>query len=173
MGVAYASLPGPVGWITVFVEDSAVVALEWGRTEAEVPGAGLDAAVAELRRYLDGEPMAFGVPVRADGGSFFQRVWRRLAAIPWGGTASYGALAAELDTSPRAIARACASNPIPIIIPCHRVVAASGGLGGYSGGDGIDTKAALLALEGVALPLSRMEKKSNGRTLHGHGHPLP
>ncbi|HRK96528.1 MAG TPA: MGMT family protein, partial [Rhodospirillales bacterium] len=100
-------------------------------------------------------------------------VWRRLVAIPWGQTVSYGALAAELASSPRAIARACAANPIPIIIPCHRVVAASGGLGGYSGGDGIDTKAALLALEGVGLPLQRTQKKSKGRTLHGHGHPLP
>ncbi|MGZ9035152.1 MAG: methylated-DNA--[protein]-cysteine S-methyltransferase, partial [Rhodospirillales bacterium] len=69
-------------------------------------------------------------------------------------TATYGALAAELGTSPRAVARACAANPIPIIIPCHRVVAATGGLGGYSGGDGIATKQALLALEGVQLPLA-------------------
>lgn len=108
--------------------------------------------MAELQRYFDGERAGFTVPVRPAGGAFRQRVWRRLAAVPWGVTVSYGALAAELGTAPRAIAGACAKNPIPIIIPCHRVVAASGGLGGYSGGDGIETKRALLALEGVELP---------------------
>ncbi len=171
--MAYATLHGPVGWITVFAEDGAVVALEWGRTEAAVSGPGLDSALAELERYLNGEPVTFSIPVSPDGGPFRERVWRRLMAIPWGGTASYGALAAELGTSARAIARACATNPIPIIIPCHRVVAATGGLCGYSGGDGIATKAALLALEGVGLPLPRTQDKSNGRTVHAHGHPLP
>jgi methylated-DNA-[protein]-cysteine S-methyltransferase len=154
MAVAYASLNGPVGWVTVFVEDGAVVALDWGRVETAVAGDGLDAAMAEMERYFDGSPATFTVRVEPEGGAFRQRVWRRLMAIPWGTTASYGALAAELGTSPRAIARACATNPVPIIIPCHRVVASAGGLGGYSGGDGTLTKAALLALEGVGLPLA-------------------
>lgn len=152
MAIGCASLNGPAGWVTVFVESGAVVALEWDRAGETAPGEGLDAAVAELLRYFDGEPAGFTVPLRPAGGAFRQRVWRRLAAIPWGATASYGALAAELGTAPRAIAGACAKNPIPIIIPCHRVVAASGGLGGYSGGDGIETKRALLALEGVEPP---------------------
>lgn len=154
MTVAYASLNGPVGWISVFVEERAVLALEWGRSEAAVPGPGLEVALAELERYFEGELVSFSVPVRPQGGPFRQRVWQRLMAIPRGSTATYGALAAELGTSPRAVARACAANPIPIIIPCHRVVAATGGLGGYSGGDGIATKQALLALEGVQLPLA-------------------
>jgi methylated-DNA-[protein]-cysteine S-methyltransferase len=152
VAVAYASLNGPAGWVSVFLEDGAVVALDWGRTERTVPGEGLDAAVAELERYFDGASTNFSVPLRPAGGPFRRRVWERLAAIPWGATASYGALAVELGTGPRAVARACAANPIPIIIPCHRVVAASGGLGGYSGGEGIVTKRALLALEGVAVP---------------------
>ncbi len=152
MAIGCASLDGPVGWITVFVEGGAVLALEWGRAGETAPGEGLDAAVAELERYFDGEPVRFTVPVRPARGAFRQRVWRRLAAIPWGATVSYGARAAELGTAPRAVAGACAKNPIPIIIPCHRVVAAAGGLGGYSGGDGTETKLALLALEGVELP---------------------
>ncbi len=152
MAVAYASLDGPVGWVSVFLEHGAVVALEWGRTERTVPGVGLDAALAELERYFDGASIRFSVPLLPVGGPFRRRVWERLAAIPWGATTTYGALAAELGTAPRAVAGACATNPIPIIIPCHRVVAASGSLGGYSGGEGIVTKRALLALEGAAIP---------------------
>jgi methylated-DNA-[protein]-cysteine S-methyltransferase len=150
--VAYASLNGPVGWVSVFLEDGAVVALDWGRTGRTAPGEGLDAAVAELERYFEGASGSFNVPLRPAGGPFRRRVWERLAAIAWGATATYGALAVELGTAPRAVAAACAANPIPIIIPCHRVVAASGGLGGYSGGEGIVTKQALLALEGAAVP---------------------
>jgi methylated-DNA-[protein]-cysteine S-methyltransferase len=116
--------------------------------------------------------------VRLAGGSFRRAVWQRLAAVPWGSTVSYGALAAELRTAPRAIAGACAANPIPIIIPCHRVVAAAGGLGGYSGGDGIATKRALLALEGVSLglfgavPALRPATRETEET-DAHGDPLP
>lgn len=179
MTVAYASLNGPAGWVTVFVDEGAVVALEFGRAATTMPGPGLGAAVAELSRYLDGEQVGFTVPVRPAGGPFRQQVWRRLMGIPWGITATYGALAAELGTGPRAIARACAANPIPIIIPCHRVVSAAGSLGGYSGGEGTLTKSALLALEGVALPLARrpaasVEPRQEQREeSHADGHPLP
>lgn len=177
--MAYASLNGPAGWVTVFVENGAVVALEFGRAATTTPGPGLDAAAAELQQYFDGEQVSFTIPVRPAGGPFRQQVWRRLMGIPWGTTATYGALAAEVGTGPRAIARACATNPIPIIIPCHRVVAATGGLGGYSGGDGVATKSALLALERVALPLARrpaasLEPREEQREeSHGDGHPLP
>lgn len=178
MAVAYASLDGPVGWVTVFVEDGAVVALEWGRAEDEVSGPGVDAAVGELRRYLAGEPVDFTVPVRPAGSAFRQAVWRRLMAIPRGHTVSYGSVAAELGSAPRAIAGACAANPIPIIIPCHRVVAAAGGLGGYSGGDGIATKQALLALEGLAYgfatgALAPRRTTRQTEDTDAHGDPLP
>ncbi len=82
------------------------------------------------------------------------RVWSRLRAIPYGEVETYGALAGDLGTSPRALAQACATNPLPIIVPCHRVVAAAGRLGGYSGGDGTDTKEALLRLEGARIPVA-------------------
>lgn len=147
--MAYASLNTPFGAITVFVENEAVVALEWGRVEAEVPGPGLDTAVAQLMAYVDGEPAGFTIPVDPRGTSFQRKVWQRLRQIPWGDTTTYGELARALDSAPRAVASACARNPIPIIIPCHRVVGAGGVLCGYSGGEGIATKAALLTHEGA------------------------
>lgn len=159
--MAYASLASPFGDITVFAEDGAVVALEWGRAEpagpTELPeptgrtgpGAALAAAIAALGRYFAGEREAFDdLVVRPRGSDFQRRVWARLRAIPFGTVVSYGALAAEFATAPRAVAGACARNPIAIVIPCHRVVGANGALTGYSGGGGVETKAALLALEG-------------------------
>lgn len=154
--MAYASLASPFGDITVFTDDGAVVALEWGRVDPAQPEDGVDSAVAALRRYFDGERTALDeLVVRPMGSDFRRRVWDRLRAIPYGTTVSYGALAAELATAPRAIAGACAGNPIPLIIPCHRVVGANGALSGYSGGEGVATKAALLALEGADLPAGR------------------
>lgn len=79
-------------------------------------------------------------------------MWASIAGIPFGKVRTYGDLARELETGPRALGTACGRNPIPIIIPCHRVLGTNGSLGGYSGMDGIDTKRALLKLEGVSLP---------------------
>jgi O-6-methylguanine DNA methyltransferase len=75
-----------------------------------------------------------------------------MSEIPYGQTRSYGELAMSVDSGPRAIGGACGRNPIPIIVPCHRVLA-SGGIGGYSGGQGLPTKRALLALEAGAAPI--------------------
>ncbi len=155
--MAYASLASSFGNLTVFTEDGFVVALEWGWVDPPEPGPGVEAAVAALRRYFDGERTALdGLAVRPAGSDFQRRVWEHLRAIPYGTTTTYGALAAELSTAPRAVARACASNPVAIIIPCHRVVGANGALAGYSGGEGVATKAALLALEGFISPAKRL-----------------
>lgn len=74
-----------------------------------------------------------------------------MAEIPYGATRSYGALARELGLSARSVGRACARNPLPILLPCHRVVGSDGELGGYSGGGGVETKRKLLQLEGALL----------------------
>ena len=130
-----------------------MVALTWGRVSGCEPTPVLRAAIDQLEAYFDGQLRVFTVPLHLRGSPFQCRVWTRLAAIPYGETATYAALADELGTSPRALARACATNPLPVLIPCHRVVAADGGLGGYSGGDGIETKRALLRLEGAPIDL--------------------
>jgi methylated-DNA-[protein]-cysteine S-methyltransferase len=86
------------------------------------------------------------MPLSPTGTPYQKRVWAALADIPYGHTCSYGAIAARVGGSARAVGGANGANPIPIVIPCHRVVGSTG-LGGYSGGDGLETKRWLLALE--------------------------
>lgn len=149
------SLHSPVGELTLFAADGAIVALEWGRGMGGGMGGGANPLLVEARRqlldYFDGRRTAFDLPLSAAGTPARKRLWQRLTAIPYGQTTSYGALAKASETSARAVGGACAANPIPILIPCHRVTAANGALTGYSGDGGIGTKRALLRLEG-ALP---------------------
>ncbi len=151
--VAHATRLTPFGAITVFAEDDALVALEWGEARAEGRPLTqlLAAALAHLDRYFDGQPLPEDLPLRPAGTPYQRRAWQAIAAIPFAATRSYADLARELSSGPRAIASACARNPLPLFIPCHRVVASGGGLGGYSGGEGLATKRALLALEAAAL----------------------
>lgn len=106
-------------------------------------------AAGQLTDYLEARRTTFTLPLRAEGTAFQQRVWAALCTIPRGHTTTYGQIARDLG-SPRAaqaVGRAVGSNPLSIAIPCHRVVSAAGALTGYAGG--IETKRALLALEGV------------------------
>lgn len=108
-------------------------------------------ASRQLLQYLAGEREGFDLPLRAEGTPFQLRVWEQLRAIPYGGTTTYGTLARELGAprASQAVGAAVGANPLSILVPCHRVVAADGRLTGYAGGLG--TKQALLGLEG-ALP---------------------
>ena len=117
---------------------------------AESTKAAEASALATARRWLDvyftGErPDAEDVPLAPRGTTFQLRVWDAFLAIPHGETRTYGELAAELGSSPRAIGTAVGKNPISVIVPCHRVVASDGSLTGYAGG--LDRKRALLELE--------------------------
>lgn len=138
----------PLGDITVSAEDDAIVALDWGRGRDQSPTPLLRDAVAQLQDYFDGLRTRFDLPLAPHGSAFQQRVWAALREIPAAETRTYGDLAKLLGSSSRAIGQANGRNPIPILIPCHRVVASGGKLGGYSGGDGPATKRALLDLEG-------------------------
>jgi methylated-DNA-[protein]-cysteine S-methyltransferase len=140
------SLHSPLGDITVSQEDGAIVSVDWGWGRDQHETALLLAARRQLYAYFDRELTVFDLPLGPRGTAFQQRVWQALCAIPYGQTRSYAELAVSLGSAPRAVGQANAANPIPIIIPCHRVVAANG-LGGYSGGDGVSTKRALLELE--------------------------
>ena len=141
------SLHTPLGELTLSEADGAIVALDWGRGSLQEPTPLLREAVAQLHAYFDGERRHFQLPLAPHGSPFQQRVWQALTRIPPGETRSYIAVARELGSAARAVGQANGRNPIPILIPCHRVVAAGGGLGGYSGGDGPDTKRYLLDLE--------------------------
>lgn len=146
------SLHTPIGDLSIAEEGGMIVALSWGWSPQQADSPVLAQAVAELSAYfamrLPG--MQFHLPLAPQGTPFQQRVWLALCRLLPGETKAYSALAGELGTSPRALGQAVARNPIPIFIPCHRVVALHG-LGGYSGGEGVATKRYLLELERTAL----------------------
>lgn len=144
--VPQLSLHTPVGDITVSEEAGGIVSLDWGWGRDQISTPLLLRARVQLDAYFDGELDRFDLPLNPSGTPYRRRVWQALCDIPFGQTRSYREIAAVAGGSARSIGQANAANPIPILIPCHRVLAA-GGIGGYSGGDGLDTKRILLALE--------------------------
>lgn len=116
----------------------------------ELDLAYLAADPATVRRqvgeYERGERRSFDLPIALPD-SFRGRVMEAICAIPYGETRTYGDLAAALDTAPVAVGQACGRNPVPLVVPCHRVVASDGGLRGYSAPGGVDHKRRLLAHE--------------------------
>jgi len=146
------SMPSPIGHLTIEERDEKIVAISWANRPAG-NGSPLLAEVArQLQAYFDGKLSHFDLPLAPAGSPFEKRVWSAMQKIPYGETRCYGDLAAAISSAPRAVGGACGKNPIPIVIPCHRVLAKAG-LGGYSGAGGLDTKQVLLRLEG-ALPES-------------------
>jgi len=139
----------PVGRLLLTVADDALVRIDWTVAAVTEDAAHpvLDHAIAALEVYFAGRPPVLDFRLRPDGSDFQKAVWRAMLGIPYGETRTYGDLAAEVDGIARAVGTACGANPIPILIPCHRVTAADGRLGGFSGGDGRDTKRRLLARE--------------------------
>ncbi len=142
-------IDSPLGPLTLTGAGGALVALDWGgpADAAAGPDPLLEEAARQLDAYFAGRLRVFDLPLAPQGSPFRQRVWAAMQAIPYGATASYGDLARALGTAPRAVGGACGANPLPIIIPCHRVVGGGGAPGGYSGLGGLETKGRLLALE--------------------------
>jgi methylated-DNA-[protein]-cysteine S-methyltransferase len=145
-------LSSPFGPLTLTEASGLIVRLNWGGTPDTAPTPLLAEAGRQLADYFSGTRTAFDLPVET-GTGFRGALLRALLAIPHGQTRTYGDLARELSASAQAVGKACGSNRVPIIIPCHRVLAA-GGLGGFSAPGGVETKIALLRHEGaVALLL--------------------
>jgi methylated-DNA-[protein]-cysteine S-methyltransferase len=147
------SLHTPLGEVTISEDGGAIVALDWGRGRDQEATALLCQARDQLQEYFDGKRMSFNLPLAPEGSNFQKRVWTALCAIPPGETRSYADIARTIGSAPRAVGGANGANPIPLFIPCHRVIAADGSLGGYSGGDGPATKRFLLDHESRALLL--------------------
>ena len=148
----------PLGRIELVSDGEAIVSLAIERDGAlpfdgipEHTAPVLDIAVAQLGQYFAGTRTEFDVPVLLIGTAFQQSVWRELATMPFGTVVSYGALghATGRPTAGRAVGGAVGANPVPIIVPCHRVLATSGRITGFSAGEGIATKAWLLDHEGI------------------------
>jgi O-6-methylguanine DNA methyltransferase len=161
--VVLREIETPVGRMTLGATDRAVVLADFSerrmmpaqlaavrrRIGPTSPGTAplLDRAARQLDEYFAGERRAFDLPLDHPGSAFQERVWAELLRIPYGETIAYRDLAARVGSplAPRAVGRANGSNRLAIIIPCHRVVAAGGGLGGYGGG--LPAKRHLLDLE--------------------------
>ena len=145
------SIDGPVGRLLIVEESGTITRIDWadGGTGEATPL--LVEARRQLAAYFARRLRQFELPLRPQGSPFDHKVWAAMLQIPYGETRSYGDLARDIGSAPRAVGNACGHNPIPIVIPCHRVLA-RGGFGGYSGNGGVATKRTLLALEGAVAP---------------------
>lgn len=142
-----AGMDSPLGPISVEETEGMITALQWQPGPApETPL--LDEAITQLTAYFDRRLTRFDLPLDY-GTGFSEQVRRAMAAIPYGLTRSYGDLARQIGAPAQAIGQACGANPIPILIPCHRILAANG-LGGFSAKGGVESKVYLLKLEGAA-----------------------
>ena len=158
MSICY--IDSPVGRLALEADDDCVTGLRWAgpgerasspRTGDGAPSPVLQEASRQLDRYFGRKLKRFDLPLAARGTDHQKRVWAMMREIPFGETATYGGMAMSLGSGPRAVGMACARNPIPIIVPCHRVLGSGGKQGGFSGGRGLPTKHQLLAIEGVVL----------------------
>lgn len=143
----------PLGTLAIEEQAGFIAAVTWCSKGSKQPADAsfsplLKSAARQIEEYFQGRRQAFDLPLKPRGTEFQESVWRVIAKIPFGKTRSYGSLARELGTAPRAVGTAAGKNPLPIFIPCHRVVGGRGALGGFSGGEGIPTKRKLLRLEG-------------------------
>lgn len=151
----------PIDELRVVEQDGAITAIDFspfrpvpdrplGERDDTVPV--LVEAARQLKAYFAGEPVVFDLPLAPGGTPFQQRVWHELSAIGYGDTASYGEVARRLGmtgAASRAVGLANGRNPIPVVVPCHRVIGANGTLTGYAGG--VERKQVLLDLEQGAL----------------------
>ena len=145
-----ASLNSPVGPLTIREADGSIVRLDWRhRADSENLPEVLARARAQLAEYFAGSRQGFDLPLAPEGSEFQRAVCDAMSAIPFGETRTYGDIARDLGVPAQAVGQACGGNPIPIFIPCHRVLAANG-LGGFSGAGGVEAKVALLRHEGAA-----------------------
>jgi methylated-DNA-[protein]-cysteine S-methyltransferase len=147
------TFPSPLGHLTVTAEGGRLTHLSWSerapRADPGPPDGLLTEAEQQIKAYFAGRAPSFDLPLGPPGTAFQARVWQAIAAIPFGACETYGSLARTLCSGPRAVGNAAGANPLPIIVPCHRVLAAGGAVGGYSGNGGLETKAVLLRLEGI------------------------
>jgi methylated-DNA-[protein]-cysteine S-methyltransferase len=144
-----AGLTGPFGPVALVEQGGLLVALEWQLPKVTEESPLLTEGLAQLRAYFEGRlrrfdlPMDWGIGLNAD-------VRQAMAAIPMGETRTYGQIAKAVAAAPQAVGQACGANPLPILIPCHRVTGTDW-FGGFSAPGGVETKAALLRHEGALL----------------------
>jgi len=156
-----ATMPSPVGALTIVASDDGIVAILWEKDNPDRVRVGapvdqpdhphLRRAISQLEEYFAGSRHMFDLPLDFRGTDFQKKVWNALLAIPFGETRSYADIARSIGspTATRAVGAANGRNPISIVAPCHRVIGADGGLTGFAGG--LEAKQFLLQLEGSIL----------------------
>ena len=151
--MAIAIIDTPTGPISVTENDGAITRLQWHGAQEQGDSPLLQKARQQIGEYFDGSRTEFDLPLRVEGSDFQRAVCVVMSAIPFGETVTYGDISKQLKVPAQAIGQACGGNPIPLIIPCHRVLSATG-LGGFSGDggglSGIEMKVQLLRHEGAA-----------------------
>ena len=155
-GMPIRYIDSPMGRLALEAEGAALTGVRWAskteRSRSEGNSPILREAARQLERYFKGKLRRFDLEIAEPTGTPLQRqIWKTMRTIPFGEAATYGGLARQIGTGPRAVGTACARNPVVIITPCHRVLASGGAIGGYSGSEGLPTKRKLLALEGVVV----------------------
>ncbi|GAB5099176.1 MULTISPECIES: methylated-DNA--[protein]-cysteine S-methyltransferase [unclassified Caballeronia] len=152
-----AVIDAPFGKVGIRADERAVREIVYLSAEVESIESDkplVQQAIAQIRQYFEQPAMRFDLPLGTGGTAFQERVWKGISGIAAGQVWTYGQLAREVGSVPRAVGQACGSNPLPIVIPCHRVVSSSG-IGGFAHtpGDGFfrDVKRWLLAHEGVSI----------------------
>ena len=156
-----AYLDTPVGRLSVDGDGSAITKVRWVASDAGDPSIPdgdpiVEEARRQLQAYFERKLKVFDLPLLPKGTEAEKEIWQVMCKIPYGGTMTYGEMTVAVGRDPRLgdardIGKACGANPIPVIIPCHRVMAAGGKMGGYSGRGGTETKRKLLAFEGALL----------------------
>ena len=148
-----AAIDTPIGRLGLVQEAGAITRLLWDADPLGAPGPLLEEGARQISEYFAGERSTFDLPLRVAGSDFQRAVCEAMRAIPFGDTLTYGDIARKVGAPAQAVGNACGANPIPIIIPCHRVLGATG-LGGFSGAggglSGIEMKVTLLKHEGAA-----------------------
>jgi methylated-DNA-[protein]-cysteine S-methyltransferase len=156
-GSFQAMLPAPFGMLGIRTDGGLLAEIVFldRRGAALAPQDGVsERACAQLQNYFDDPEYRFDVPLTSRGTPFQRRVWAKISAIRPGRTRSYGDISRELGSAPRAVGQACGANPVPLVVPCHRVLAA-GGIGGFAhheGGFHLSVKRWLLRHEGSMGP---------------------
>ncbi len=166
--IASTTVATPIGRLSIAASPRGLLRINFSERETSRAAARhkaprearqhLAAAVRQLRDYFAGRRGAFKLLLDLEGTAYQQRVWRALQRVPFGRTLSYGELAARLGVpaGARAVGRACATNPVPVVVPCHRVVGGDGALHGYGGG--LWRKQRLLELERAGLLRTASER---------------
>ncbi|MCD6450465.1 MAG: methylated-DNA--[protein]-cysteine S-methyltransferase [Thermotogaceae bacterium] len=136
------------GPVSILIDEGRAVKIKLGQTFKDVPEFFVEPFYSIIKAYFEGRIKLIDFPVKLEGTEFLNRVWQQVRKIPYGSVMTYGQVAKIVGTSPRAIGLAMRLNPLPLYIPCHRVIAKKG-LGGF--GPGLEWKRFLLELEGVLL----------------------